>query len=114
MKMFRWLLCHLLAITLLVSFILVFSFRDVLKEDFNRLLGKSSQSAERKNVSDNEANDAVAADTAQNNPAGRPQVSTEPPAAQPLQQNQHTRHQAGCRLTRGALSGAAHPRRRGQ
>ena len=33
MKMFRWLLCHLLAITLLVSFILVFSFRDVLKED---------------------------------------------------------------------------------
>ena len=95
MKMFRWLLCHLLSITLLVSFIMVFSFRDVLKEDFNRLLGKSSQSAETKNVSDNDAKDAkdaVAADTAQNNPAGRPQVSTEPPAAQPFSANVENRY----------------------
>ena len=45
MKILRFLLCHLLSITLLVSFILVFLSRDTLKEDFNRLTGRDSQPA---------------------------------------------------------------------
>ncbi len=45
MKIFRWLLCHLLLIILIVSLILLFVFRDVLKQDINRLFGKTSQPA---------------------------------------------------------------------
>ena len=43
MKMFRWFLCHLLSITLLVSCIVLFVSRDALKGDFNRLTGKVLQ-----------------------------------------------------------------------
>ena len=43
MKIIRFLLCHLLSITLLVSCILLFLSRDALKEDFFRLTGKVSQ-----------------------------------------------------------------------
>ena len=45
MKMFRWLLCHLLSITLLVSCVFLFLSRDALREDFNRLTGKPLQVA---------------------------------------------------------------------
>jgi hypothetical protein len=45
MKILRFLLCHLLSITLLVSCILLFLSRDTLKEDFNRLTGRVSQPA---------------------------------------------------------------------
>ena len=45
MKMFRWLLCHLLSITLLVSCVFLFLSRDALREDFNRLTGKTLQVA---------------------------------------------------------------------
>ncbi len=45
MKIFRWLLCHLLLIILIVALILLFVFRDVLKQDINRLFGKTSQPA---------------------------------------------------------------------
>ncbi|MDB4522282.1 hypothetical protein N9100_02605 [Gammaproteobacteria bacterium] len=41
MKMFRWLLCHLLSITLLLSCVFLFLSRDALREDFNRLTGKT-------------------------------------------------------------------------
>ncbi|MCK5360706.1 MAG: hypothetical protein KAJ95_08765, partial [Gammaproteobacteria bacterium] len=40
MSIVRWLLCHLIIITLLVSLSLGYVFRDSLKEDFNRLTGK--------------------------------------------------------------------------
>ena len=43
MKILRFLLCHLLSITLLVSCILLFLSRDALKEDFYRLTGRESQ-----------------------------------------------------------------------
>ena len=45
MKMFRWLLCHLLSITLLLSCVFLFLSRDALREDFNRLTGKTLQVA---------------------------------------------------------------------
>ena len=43
MKITRWLLCHLLSITLLISFVLIFSFREELKSDFSRLTGGVTQ-----------------------------------------------------------------------
>jgi|GEM_PF-4737965 len=43
MKISRWLLCHLLSIILLISFILIFTFRDELKSDFSRLTGGDTQ-----------------------------------------------------------------------
>ena len=43
MKITRWLLCHLLSIILLISFILIFSFRHELKSDFSRLTGGVTQ-----------------------------------------------------------------------
>ena len=43
MKIIRFLLCHLLSITLLVSCILLFLSRDALKEDFYSLTGRVSQ-----------------------------------------------------------------------
>lgn len=53
MKIFRWLLCHLLLIILIISLILLFVFRDVLKQDINRLFGKTSQTTEVEIVSNN-------------------------------------------------------------
>lgn len=55
MKIFRWLLCHLLLIILITSLILLFVFRDVLKQDVNRLFGKTSQSPEVEIVSNNQS-----------------------------------------------------------
>ncbi|MFW2438033.1 MAG: hypothetical protein ACN4GR_01530 [Arenicellales bacterium] len=43
MKITRWLLCHLLLITLLISFGVIFSFWDELKSDFTRLTGGIAQ-----------------------------------------------------------------------
>ncbi len=39
----RWLSCHLLLIILLISLVLIFSFRDNLKSDFSRLAGEVTQ-----------------------------------------------------------------------
>ena len=41
MKAIRWLLCHLLAITLVVSIVLIYSFRDALQRDFDSLMGNT-------------------------------------------------------------------------
>jgi hypothetical protein len=54
MKILRWLLCHLLFIILIVSLILLFVYRDVLKQDINRLFGNTSQTAEVEIVSSNQ------------------------------------------------------------
>lgn len=43
MNIARWLLCHLLSIILLLSFVLIFSFRDELKSDFSSLVGEVTQ-----------------------------------------------------------------------
>jgi hypothetical protein len=45
MKIFRWLLCHLLTIILVVSAALVYLSRETLTNDLNRMLGKQQQSS---------------------------------------------------------------------
>lgn len=44
MKIFRWLLCHLLSIIIILSVVLIYVFRSELKEDFYRLSGNSEVS----------------------------------------------------------------------
>ena len=46
MKIFRWLLCHLLSILIILSVVLIYVFRSELKEDFYRLSGNSSVSSD--------------------------------------------------------------------
>jgi hypothetical protein len=53
MKIFRWLLCHLLSIIIIVSVILIYIFRVELKEDFYRLSGNSTVSSDTIHASDN-------------------------------------------------------------
>ncbi len=56
MKILRWLLCHLLLITVLVSLSLGYVFRESLKEDFNHMTGKSSQSVKDGTASSEKVN----------------------------------------------------------
>ncbi|NOY17046.1 MAG: hypothetical protein GXP23_08955 [Gammaproteobacteria bacterium] len=43
MNILRWLLCHLLSIILLISLVLIYSFRAELKDDFSSLLGSVAE-----------------------------------------------------------------------
>ncbi len=43
MNILRWLLCHLLSIILLISLVLIYSFRTELKDDFSSLLGSVAE-----------------------------------------------------------------------
>lgn len=52
MKIFRWLLCHLLSIIIIVSVILIYVFRSELREDFYRLSGNSTVSSDNIHGSD--------------------------------------------------------------
>ena len=52
MKIFRWLLCHLLSIIIILSVILIYIFRGELKEDFYRLSGNSTVSSDAIHGSD--------------------------------------------------------------
>lgn len=56
MKILRWLLCHLLLVTVLVSLSLGFLFRESLKEDFYHLTGKSDQSVKDETVASEKVN----------------------------------------------------------
>ena len=69
MKILRWLLCHLLLITVLVSLSLGFVFRESLKEDFNHLTGKSNQSVKLETVAGEKTNKRQSSDESKSSTA---------------------------------------------
>jgi hypothetical protein len=45
MKAIRWLLCHLVTIILIISVVLLYSFRDELENDFDRMVGNTPETS---------------------------------------------------------------------